>query len=133
LLDLFNKHGVALVSISETLDSSSAAGRLVVSMLGVVAQWEREAIGERTATALQHKRKNLVAYGKTPFGYRRSGSQLVPHDGEQNVLSDALRMDREGHSFRAIGAMLSERCGRAFGPSTVRALLRSRIVTEAMA
>lgn len=133
LLDLFAKHDVALVSISETLDSSSAAGRMVVNMLGVVGQWEREAIAERTATALAHKRQNLVAYGKTPFGYRRFGSQLVPHGEEQSVLADALRMDREGHSFRAIGKMLSERCGRVFGPSSVRAMLRSRMVSEATA
>src|SRR5579863_6123869 len=51
LVELFAKHGVALVSVGETLDTSTSAGRMVVNMLGVVAQWEREAIGERTATS----------------------------------------------------------------------------------
>jgi site-specific DNA recombinase len=67
-LPTFAKHGVSLVSLAESLDSGSAAGRLVVNMLGVVAQWEREAIGERTASALTHKRSRSQVYGPTPFG-----------------------------------------------------------------
>ena len=66
LIELCAKYGVALVSIGETLDTSSAGGRLVVNMLGVVAQWEREAIGERTATSLAHKRRQRCAYSPTP-------------------------------------------------------------------
>jgi site-specific DNA recombinase len=73
LIDLCTKHDVALVSVGETLDTSTAAGRMVVNMLGVVAQWEREAIGERTATSLAHKRRQRLTYGPTPFGYRRDG------------------------------------------------------------
>ncbi len=42
-LETFAKADAALVSVSESLDTESAAGRLVVNMLGVVAQWEREA------------------------------------------------------------------------------------------
>lgn len=44
--------------MSESLDTASAAGRLMVNVLGYVAQWEREAISERTAFALSHKRYN---------------------------------------------------------------------------
>lgn len=77
LTDLCAKHDVALVSVGETLDTSTAAGRMVVNMLGVVAAWEREAIGERTASALAHKRRRRIAYGPTPFGFRRQGKSLM--------------------------------------------------------
>ena len=40
----------------------------MVNMLGVVAAWEREVIGERTATALAHKRQLRTAYGPTHSG-----------------------------------------------------------------
>src|SRR5580700_2884003 len=56
LLDLFEKRKVALVSVAESLDTGSAAGRLVITIMGAVSQWEREAIGERTRDALRHKR-----------------------------------------------------------------------------
>ena len=58
LLELFEKRKVALVSVAESLDTGSAAGRLVITIMGAVSQWEREAIGERTRDALQHKRSN---------------------------------------------------------------------------
>ena len=48
LLELFEKRGVALISIAESLDTASAAGRLVITIMAAVSQWEREAIGERT-------------------------------------------------------------------------------------
>lgn len=138
LIDLCSKHDVALVSVGETLDTSTAAGRMVVNMLGVVAQWEREAIAERTATSLAHKRQERTVYGSTPFGYVRKGDALVPCAGEQAALCEAIRMDRAGSSFRQIAAMLTERRvrpkrGRAWYASSVRAMLRSRIVLESTA
>ena len=48
LIDTFSRRGVVLISAAESLDTSSAGGRLVVNVLGAVAQWEREATA-RTA------------------------------------------------------------------------------------
>jgi site-specific DNA recombinase len=58
LLELFEKRGVALISVAESLDTASAAGRLVITIMAAVSQWEREAIGERTRDALWHKRRS---------------------------------------------------------------------------
>src|SRR5437868_1651792 len=46
----------ALISVAESLDTASAGGRLVITIMAAVSQWEREAIGERTRDALRHKR-----------------------------------------------------------------------------
>jgi site-specific DNA recombinase len=56
LLELFERKKVALISVAESLDTGSAAGRLVITIMGAVSQWEREAIGERTRDVLRHKR-----------------------------------------------------------------------------
>jgi DNA invertase Pin-like site-specific DNA recombinase len=56
LLEIFEKRSVALISVAESLDTASAAGRLVITIMAAVSQWEREAIGERTRDALRHKR-----------------------------------------------------------------------------
>jgi site-specific DNA recombinase len=138
LIELCGKHNVALVSVGETLDTSSAAGRMVVNMLGVVAQWEREAIGERTSTALAHKRRSGSVYGTVPFGYRREGNALLPEPFEQAALREAMRLDRIGASYREIATMLEKRGvmphkSKTWHPATVRAMLRSRIATEAVA
>src|ERR1700730_11701295 len=41
LLEILEQHNVALVSVSESLDTSTAAGRLMLNLLGSVSQWER--------------------------------------------------------------------------------------------
>lgn len=56
LLERFQRRGVSLVSVAESLDTGSAAGRLVINIMTAVSQWELEAIGERTRDAMQHKR-----------------------------------------------------------------------------
>jgi DNA invertase Pin-like site-specific DNA recombinase len=135
LLDLCAKHDVSLVSVGETLDTGSAAGRMIIGMLGTIAAWEREAIGERTRDSLSHKRNARRAYGPTAFGYDRVGAALVPNTAEQAALTEAVRMDRDGASFREIAARLTEIGARpkraaVWHPASVRAMLRSRIVSE---
>jgi site-specific DNA recombinase len=136
LLDECRKYDVALVSISESLDTGSAGGRMVVNMLGVVAQWEREIIGERTAFALAHKRRARRVYGSTPFGWQRKGDQLVEDPAQQIAFKRARGMRAKGASLRAIADDLTRRKvapprGQAWYASSVRAVLHSKIAAEA--
>jgi len=57
LRERFTRRGAALVSVAESLDTGSSAGRLVLNIMTAVSQ-EREAIGERTRDAMSHKRTN---------------------------------------------------------------------------
>jgi site-specific DNA recombinase len=136
LIDLCSKYDVALVSVGETLDTSSAVGRLVVNMLGVVAQWERERIAERVEHALAYKRQNQKVYGHTPFGYRREGDRLIPNPETLAALVRARTMHAQGASLRQIGAMLASsglkppRGGDKWHANSVREMLRSRMANE---
>src|SRR5258705_4952877 len=56
----------ALLSVGEQIDTRTAGGRLVLNVLASVSQWEREAIGERTATAMQHKPGRVHRRGGGP-------------------------------------------------------------------
>ncbi len=93
LMDLFGKHDVAFVSVQESLDTGSAAGRMITNLLGVLAQFEREQIGERTSFALAHKRQSGLVYGRIPFGFERKGDQLIPIASEQKGLRHIRKMD----------------------------------------
>jgi len=83
-LERFERRGVALISVAESLDTSSAAGRLIINIMTAVSQWEREAIGERTRDALSHKRKKQERVGNVAFGYRvaQDGVHLQPDNAE---------------------------------------------------
>jgi len=111
LLELFEHRQVALISVAESLDTSSAAGRLVINIMAAVSQWEREAIGERTRDALQHKRGQGERVGNIAFGYRLApdGKHVEPDTSEQAVLGEIRRLRGCGVSLRRIAAALNGR------------------------
>src|SRR6266567_1957004 len=114
LLERFERRGVALVSVAESLDTSSAAGRLVLNIMTAVSQWEREAIGGRTRDAMSHKRTNGERVGNIQFGYRlgADGKHVEADQAEQAVLQEIHDLRRKGHTLRGIAATLSRQALR---------------------
>ena len=114
MLELFEKRKVALISVAESLDTGSAAGRLVITIMGAVSQWEREAIGERTRDALQHKRSQGQRVGNIAFGFRLApdGEHLEQSPTEQAALEEIRKLRSQGHSMRRIAAALNHRAYR---------------------
>jgi site-specific DNA recombinase len=111
LLELFEKRKVALISVAESLDTGSAAGRLVITIMAAVSQWEREAIGERTRDALSHKRGQGQRVGNIAFGSRLSedGQRLEPDPAEQAALAEIRRLRGQGATLRGIATTLNQR------------------------
>lgn len=109
ILEAFQKARVALSAIDESLDTSTAAGKLLVNILGSVAQWEREANGERTRHALHHMRERRETYSPTPYGFRREGNKIVIEVKEQRAVALMSRLRAKGLSLRSIARELSGR------------------------
>ena len=111
LLERFDKANVSLVSVSESLDTGTAAGRLVLNVMGSVAQWERETTVERTREALQAKRARGERTGNIPYGYQlaEDGTHLEQEPGEQRILSGIQRYRKQGLSGQAIADRLNAR------------------------
>src|SRR5258707_13329637 len=108
--DYFADGKLALLSVGEQIDTRSAAGRLVLNVLASVSQWEREAIGERTSAAMQHK-ASVGEYtgGDLPYGYSlgADGERLVENPQEQRVLSTARTLRGAGLSLRSVARELN--------------------------
>lgn len=109
LLKRFERRHVSLVSVADSLDTRTAAGRLVLNIMVSVSQWEREAIGERTRDAMRHKRANGERVGTVPYGYRLDGSgeRLEPEPAEQRAIARIAALRRSGLTTRAIAATLN--------------------------
>ena len=108
LIERMRRRGVALVSAAESLDTSSAGGRLVVNVLGAVAQWEREATAERTSAALQVLRANGRATGGVaPFGSRFVDGRRVDDEDEQATLADMHQHRRAGLSWAGVADQIN--------------------------
>lgn len=94
----------SLISVAEHVDTSSAAGRMVLNMLMSVSQWEREAISERTRAALQHKKARGQRVGQIPYGWQlgADGVRLERHEGEQRIIELIGELRAGGMSLRGI-------------------------------
>ena len=115
----------ALLSVGEQIDTRSAAGRLVLNVLASVSQWEREAIGERTAVAMAHKAAcGEYTGGEAPYGFTVADGKLVELEAEQAVIREARALRSAGLSLRAVAAELDRlglraRTGKVFAASQV--------------
>jgi len=94
-----------LISVEDRIDTQTASGRLVLSVLASVSQWEREAIAERTAAALRQKReRGEYAGGNIRYGLKNDGGRIVADDQEVVLLDMAKRLRSAGLSLRSIAA-----------------------------
>jgi site-specific DNA recombinase len=109
LLKRFSRRGVALISVADSLDTSTAAGRLVLNIMVSVSQWEREAIGERTQAAMSHLKAAGARVGNIAFGYQISADkkQLEPNAAEQDVLARVRELREGGYTLREIAEELN--------------------------
>lgn len=123
------------VPVCSPIDTRSARGRLVLHVLTSVAQWEREAIGERTKTALAHLRSRGVKLGAVPLGLRRSndivedGRRVIERaDDEIGIVEEIVDLRDGGLSLRQIADHLTRtgrptKRGRRWHASTVQSIL----------
>jgi DNA invertase Pin-like site-specific DNA recombinase len=87
-LETFRALGIEFVSLSEQIDTSTPAGKMVFTVLGAVAELERSLIGERVRAGL----RNAKAKGK------RLGRPRAVGD-----VSRIAQRRTSGASWRAIG------------------------------
>lgn len=115
-LEAWENQGIIFHSITDNIDTKTAAGKFLLTILSALAQMERDLIAERTIDALSYKKNNREWLGRVPFGYRIEGSRLVKNPEEIETIQRikrAYRKDRNGkrQTMRAI----AERFGVSLG------------------
>lgn len=88
------ERGVTLVSTSDGIDSSTPAGRMMIGVLGSLADYERELIKERTALKRAASRANGIKFGRP---------RKVD---DADHIATARRMKADGHTARDIAKYL---------------------------
>jgi len=118
LMDVFDRHNVSFVSVTQHFDTSTSMGRLMVNILLSFAQFEREIIGDRIRDKVAATRKRGKYCGGPPvLGYDvdRERKRLVMNDEEaalvQRIFSDfvetgstttlAQQLNEEGHTTKS--------------------------------
>jgi DNA invertase Pin-like site-specific DNA recombinase len=130
--DRLDRAGADLVSLSESIDTTTAAGKMIFRMLAVLSEFERDLVSERTSMALAHKRANGEhTGGDAPFGWRVADGRLLAHAAEQAVIARARELRADGLSLRAVAARLASegersRVGRTFAATQVARMVAAQ-------
>lgn len=134
LIRLFDEHNVKFKSVSEVFDTTSASGRLFINIIGSLAEWERENLGERVRMGMERR----AAEGKwngsmTPYGYRVEDGRLVVDPEEAKVVRRIFNLYKR-HGLFKIANILNEEGipssrGTTWHPNSIQYVIQNPIYT----
>lgn len=134
--ELVAKKKADLVSLSEKIDTTTAMGEMMFTLMAGMAQLERRMIAERTSIALQHKKATGQKYtNQAPYGFEAIEGRLVQVEQEAQVVAEIQAARTGGNTLQAIADNLNCRgiptkTGKSWAPATVHLLLkRTALVT----
>lgn len=113
IVEQIEKANADFVSLTESLNTSTAMGKLFFHITAMLAELERNLISERTRCAMHTKRiRNERISGRLPYGYDLGpdGMTLVENTCEQIMLTLMQDMRNQGRSYATIATWLTDEC-----------------------
>jgi len=87
MIEVFERHGVSFVSVTQQFNTTTSMGRLMLNILLSFAQFEREVTKERIRDKIAaSKRKGLWMGGIPPLGYDVEHRRLIPNAKEAKIV-----------------------------------------------
>lgn len=115
LLELFGKHDVELVSITERIDTTTPMGRFFIYLIVLIAQWEQDTIGDRAKRGVYESaaQGNYSKGGPPPLGYERVREgkrvQLLTVDEIVPVIQDIFdKLATNTFSIKSLARYLNQ-------------------------
>ncbi|MDP7980999.1 recombinase family protein [Bacillus sp. WLY-B-L8] len=132
MIEDFEKYHVKFKSSSEALDTTTATGRMMINMIGTLAQWEREQTAERV-TENMYKRAELGLFngGVIPFGYIKTNDSIIVNEDESVIIKEMFELALS-NGFLAVSLKLNEkgyktRSGHKWHKEAVKRILTNPI------
>ena len=131
--DNLKEYGISFHSVKEIFDTSTASGRHFLQMLGMIGEWERETIIERTkAGRLQRYKEGRWAGGRNPYGYDydKDTKKLVINKEQAAVIKRIYQLYSNGKSMAYIANNLNgekipprDKSGKGWRSTAIRDIL----------
>jgi site-specific DNA recombinase len=143
IVEIFDRHGVSFVSITQHFNTTSSMGRLTLNVLLSFAQFEREVTGERIRDKIAaSKRKGMWMGGNVPLGYDVRERKLIVNPAEAKLVLEIYQrylklkcvaklkaeLDREGIKSKSrVSAAGNRTGGVSFYRGPLYRILRNRV------
>ena len=132
MMEYLKKHNKEFVSMTESLDTSTAMGRFVMDIIQRIAQLESEQIGERVHFGMEQKaRINGGVLGfNIPYGYDYTDGKLTINSNESENVKNIFEMYLKGMSMKKIAEELNSKdiptkLNKTWGAQTVSLILKN--------
>jgi len=126
-----------LILLDLGVDTSTPTGRMILTMMGAVAELERHTINQRTQGGRRRKaEEGGYAFGSPAYGWKSANGVLVEVPEEQEVLKKMSALRAEGLALAAVAKSLNElghrskRGGNWNASQVMRCLNRNQITSE---
>jgi len=133
LVEMFERHGVTFVSVTQSFNTKDAMGRMALNILVTFAQFERELIGERIRDKVAASRKKGIWMGGwTSLGYEVRDRKLIIHDVDAERVRRIFRRFTELKSATLLARELvtageRNRYGHLLDKGVLYKLLNNRV------
>lgn len=103
IVEIFDRHGVSFVSVTQAFNTTTSMGRLTLNVLLSFAQFEREVTSERIRDKIAaSKKKGMWMGGCPPLGYDPDGRKLKLNEPEAELVRHIFRRFLELKSVPAL-------------------------------
>ncbi|MBT5880480.1 MAG: recombinase family protein, partial [Rhodospirillaceae bacterium] len=107
IVEIFDRHKVSFVSVTQQFNTTTSMGRLTLNMLLSFAQFEREVTGERIRDKIAaSKKKGIWMGGNVPLGYDVRERKLIINEAEAATVRHIYRRYTDLGSVRMLGDQL---------------------------
>lgn len=132
MMEDLKKHGKEFVSMTESLDTSTAMGRFVMDIIQRIAQLESEQIGERVYIGMEQKAKTnggILGFN-IPYGYNYLDGKLIINKDESLNVKNIFDLYLNGNSMKKISEYLNEnniptKKNKKWGSQTISTILKN--------
>lgn len=108
MLEEMKKYDCSFISATEPYDTSSSMGRMFITIVAALAQWENENLSERIVMALEEKVSSGERVGNVPYGFDLTSDEKLIKNEKSLVVLDMIEKTKEGWSASSIADYLTK-------------------------
>ena len=108
IVELFDKYNVSFVSVTQSFNTSTSSGKLMLNILLSFAQFERELSGERIRDKFAASlKKGMWMGGNPPLGYEVKDRSLIINEEEKPIIQFIYEKFAETESYFMVTDLLN--------------------------
>lgn len=132
MLELFKKYNIRFISYKEGIDTSQILGKMLVYVVSIVAEMERDNISEFVKMAKKQQFESGKTTAKTVLGYDLIDKKLILNNKEANIVKFIFETYNKTHNYYQTAKICNQKGfkgkkGQQFHASSIKTIVQNKI------